>query len=174
MLEGSIRRPAFARKGVAAALSLLAATAAMPTALAQAGLFGGFSGSWSGDGTITMASGASDPIRCRATYVVENNGTKLRQDLRCASDSYSFDVESEVSYNADAGIVSGTWHETNYSAGGFLSGRVRNGGIEARVEGGQFAAAVDVVTNGDRQSVSIRPEGSEVSEVAVSLRRKSA
>ena len=131
----------------------------------------GFAGSWSGDGTIKLASGDSERLRCRVTYAVGKGGNSLRQDLRCASDSYKLDVESEISYNADAGRVSGTWAEKNYSTGGFLSGTVSGGDIRARVDGRSFAAEVAVQTNGNQQSVTIRPEGSDVREVAVSLRR---
>ena len=131
--------------------------------------FAAMAGSWSGEGTIKMSTGDSERIRCRVTYALE--GTKLRQNLRCASDSYKLDVKSELSYNAGAGRVSGTWSETNYGVGGFLSGSVVGGQIRATVEGQNFAATVDVTTNGNQQSVTIRPQRTDVSEVAVTLRR---
>jgi len=140
-------------------------------ARAAANPFTGLAGSWSGDGTIKLASGDSERIRCRATYGVSEGGLRLRQDLRCASDSYKFNVESEITYNASAGIVSGTWAETNYSSSGFLTGTLSGGAIKARVRGKTFSAEVDVNTAGNQQMVSIRPQTSEVSEVAVTLRR---
>ena len=140
-------------------------------AAAAANPFDGLAGSWSGTGTIKLASGVSERIRCRATYGVTNGGLRLTQDLRCASDSYTFNVESDISYNADAGIVSGTWAETNYSSSGFLSGTVSGGTIKARVKGKTFQAEVDVSTSGNEQSVSIRPKVSEVAEVAVTMRK---
>ena len=128
-------------------------------------------GSWSGTGTIKLASGDNERIRCRATYTLGNNGRSVQQDLRCASDSYKFDVESDFSYNADAGIVSGTWAETNYATGGFFTGTVSGGSINARVEGRSFKATVAVNTSGDQQSVTIRPQGTDVTEVAVTMQR---
>src|SRR4051812_42578590 len=51
---------------VALAMALIA-----PDAQAQAsGAFSGLEGAWSGTGTITLSSGASERIRCRAAYRV--------------------------------------------------------------------------------------------------------
>src|SRR5215210_7708085 len=120
--------------------------------------FAGLAGSWSGEGTIKLASGDSERIRCRATYDVTEGGLRLTQALKCASDSYQFNVESDISYNVDAGVVSGTWAETNYSSSGFLRGTVSGGTIKAHVKGKSFAAQVDVSTSGNQQMVSIRPQ----------------
>lgn len=128
-------------------------------------------GSWSGEGTITLASGERESIRCRGSYSVAGDGNSVKQDLRCASDSYKFDVDSEFSYNADAGTISGTWQEKSYKNGGVLSGTARAGSIEATVDGNNFKTRVVVGTNGSEQSVSIRPEGTDVSEVTVRMRR---
>lgn len=175
MMSLQSTRPAADRFRRAVLASLLLLAGASPslqsTAEAASNPFVGLAGSWSGTGTIRLASGDSERIRCRATYRVGDSGLSLQQDLRCASDSYRFDVESEITYNADAGRVSGIWAETNYSAGGFLSGSVRGGQIEARVEGRSFSAAVAVTTNGNQQSVTIRPQGTDVTEVAVTMRR---
>jgi hypothetical protein len=156
----------------AAALLAFAAPAGLgvPSAIA-AGLFSGFAGSWSGDGMLTLAGGSSEPIRCRATYEVENDGNKLKQELRCASDSYSLTVESNVTYNPDAGVISGTWFETGYATGGFLNGSASAGHIEARVDGNGFSAQVAIVTNSDEQMVTIRPQNMDVTEVSVTMRR---
>ena len=90
-------------------------------------------GSWSGSGTITLASGDREPIRCRGTYKVGNGGRTVEQGLRCASDSYKFDVDGKFSFNAAAGgTISGTWQEKNYKNGGVLTGTARGGSIKAR------------------------------------------
>jgi len=162
--------------------SVLAASAAALLALASpsglgvqpafaSGLFTGFEGSWSGDGTLTLAGGSSESIRCRATYEVENDGNKLKQELRCASDSYTLTVESNVTYNSDAGVISGTWHETGYSTGGFLNGNASAGRIDARVEGNGFSASVEITTTSNQQVVTIRPQNMDVTEVSVTMRR---
>src|SRR5262249_35026074 len=67
----------------AAAFALLACTSAK----ADPGPFSGFAGSWSGTGTIKVANGSNERIRCRVNYSVKNSGNALSQTLRCASDS---------------------------------------------------------------------------------------
>jgi hypothetical protein len=130
--------------------------------------FEGLSGQWSGSGTLTMAGGSSERIRCRVTYQV-SNGTKLQQDLRCASDSYRFDVKSNVKY--EAGAISGTWTEATRNVTGTVSGSANSDQVQARVEGGGFGASMTVKTRGKQQSVMIRPHGMGVTEVAIQLSR---
>src|SRR5262249_28486079 len=99
---------------------------------AQSGPFAGMAGSWSGSGTITTSAG-SERLRCRVRYVVTGGGATLQQDLRCASDSYRFDVRSDVTYRGDG--ISGIWNETNRNVSGNVIGRARGGSIAARVDG---------------------------------------
>ena len=53
-------------------------------------------GVWSGGGTVTLDDGSTERIRCRATYAVGDGGNGLNQSLTCASDSYKFDLTSNV------------------------------------------------------------------------------
>src|SRR5580693_1333124 len=73
--------------------ALFASTILLISAQAQAepgsqGPFLGLSGHWSGAGTVTMTNGATEWIRCKATYAVNATGKAVQQTLRCASDSY--------------------------------------------------------------------------------------
>src|SRR4051812_12900120 len=63
---------------------------------AQSGPFNGFNGAWSGNGTVALSDGTTERIRCRADYKVDDTGLNLKQSLRCASDSYKFDLTSDV------------------------------------------------------------------------------
>src|SRR3977135_3631011 len=87
--------------------------------------FAGMAGVWSGNGTITLDSGASERIRCRATYAVSRDGNGLNQTLVCASDSYKFDLKSDVI--ANNGSLSGTWSEASRNVTGTLEGCARAG-----------------------------------------------
>jgi hypothetical protein len=136
---------------------------------AQPGPFAGLSGSWNGTGTITMSNGANERIRCRASYDVGAGGNTLQQSLRCASDSYRFDLGSNVTYAG--GRISGTWSEASRNASGNLSGTVKGGEILARADGPGFAANLLVFTRGNQQSVSIRSAGTDISEVSITLNR---
>jgi hypothetical protein len=152
---------------VAAALTLLA----VPGHAQRPELpFAGLAGAWNGSGTITMSNGASERIRCRAGYTVSNQGMNLQQDLRCASDSYKFDVTSSVGY--DNGAIFGTWTETTRNATGSVSGRASGGNLQANIQGIGFLATLTVNTRGSSQSVAIRPQGTDVSSVMISLARK--
>jgi len=71
--------------------------------------FAGFDGSWSGNGTVSLSDGTTERLRCKADYKVNGNGLGLKQNLHCASDSYKFDLSSEVTSNGDR--ISGNWSE---------------------------------------------------------------
>lgn len=139
-----------------------------PQVHAQSAPFSGMAGAWSGEGRIDL-EGASEPIRCRATYAVGGGGSTLEQQLRCASESYRFEVSSSV--QSQAGAISGSWSETTRNVSGQVSGRAAAGRIQARVDGGVFAADLTVHTNGNHQSVLIVPQGTEVKLVSVTMRK---
>src|SRR6202790_1137900 len=67
----------------------------------SAGPFAGFDGSWSGSGTVALSNGTTERIRCKADYKVNASGLALKQSLHCASDSYKFDLSSDVTSQGD-------------------------------------------------------------------------
>ena len=162
------REPAPHRLG-AGAFAFAMALAASDAQAQGGGVFAGLEGAWSGTGTITLSRGTSERIRCRAAYRVADNGRNLTQNLRCASDSYNFDLRSSVNY--DGGAISGNWSEATRNATGSISGRAGGGEIQASVRGASFSADLSLATRGDRQSVSIRSQGSELSQVSIVLNR---
>jgi hypothetical protein len=135
----------------------------------QSGPFAPLAGNWSGSGTITTSSGGSERLRCRARYAVGEGGRVLQQALTCASDSYKFEISSTV--EARGGAVTGTWSEATRGVSGNLSGRISGPNISARVDAGGFSAGVAVNTSGRSQSVNIRPQGTEITDVSVSLHK---
>lgn len=137
----------------AAAVLMLSASAAQ----AQSGPFAGFNGSWNGSGTVSMSDGTSERIRCRATYKVDGSGTGLAQTLRCASDSYKFDLTSNVT--SQGNNVSGSWSEASRNVFGNLNGRAGGGQIDVFVEAAGFAANITLTTRGNKQSVQISSKG---------------
>lgn len=132
--------------------------------------FAGMGGNWSGSGKISVSNGITERIRCRARYDVGKSGTTVDLRLRCASDSYKFELQSNVSYQN--GQVSGNWTETTFGIAGRLTGAVRAGGqIDVRVESSAFSALMSVKTSGNRQSISIKAAGKEMSESNITLSR---
>jgi hypothetical protein len=150
------------------ALAGLALAAASGAAQGNESPFGALNGAWAGTGTITLASGAKEQIRCRAHNVVDGSGANLQLTLRCASDSYKFELQSNVNHNG--GAVSGTWAEMTHRVGGTISGSASANRINVRVEG-TLAAMLTVSTKANQQQISIEAPGSEMSSVAISMNR---
>jgi hypothetical protein len=132
--------------------------------------FASLAGSWTGNGTIAMSSGAKERIRCRADYRPRAANT-LHVALNCASDSYRFELESEVV--AADGALSGTWSEMTRRVAGQIFGRMPGHRMEIRAEGPTFSALLDMTTRGGQQTVLIRSPGSEMSSVGITLERRS-
>ena len=171
ILFDSLPRPLTGLAGAALALFLISspASAQSPAEAAVGGTFAGLGGNWSGTGTITVADGGSERIRCRATYNVGAGNMTLQQNLRCASDSYKFELQSEITY--DSGTISGSWNEASRQIYGQLTGRATATHIQATAQTVGFTAALSLTTRGNSQSVSIKSPGSEISEVSISLAR---
>ena len=135
---------------------------------AQSAPFAGMAGVWSGGGTITLDSGASERIRCRATYAVSQDGDGLNQTLVCASDSYKFNLKSDVI--AKNGSLSGTWSETSRNVTGSLEGHAGGGQFNVVVSAPAFTANLSLKTSGNKQTVSISAEG-QIKGASISLSR---
>jgi hypothetical protein len=135
---------------------------------AQSAPFAGMAGVWSGSGTITLDSGASERIRCRATYAVSSDGNGLNQNLVCASDSYKFDLRSDVI--ARNGSLSGTWSETSRNVTGSLEGRAGAGLFNVVVSAPAFTADLSMKTSGNKQTIAITSQ-SQIKNASISLSR---
>ena len=136
---------------------------------AEQGPFASLSGSWSGGGFVRLANGQRERLRCRANYQVSENGTRVQQSLRCASDSYRFDVNANIV--SEGGVLTGTWSEAGRNASGSVSGRLNGGQIRARIDGAGFSADLFLNTRGNRQSVTIDSPGHEVIQVSAMFAR---
>src|ERR1700719_4027363 len=138
--------------GVGAALML-----SVSAGYAQPGPFAGFDGTWSGNGTVVLSDGATERIRCKADYKVNGNGLGLKQNLHCASDSYKFDLSTDVTSQGDR--ISGNWSEASRNIFGTLQGTAGGGQIAGVVEASGFAASVTLRTTGNKQTVQISSKG---------------
>src|SRR5476649_277842 len=106
---------------------------------AQSGPFVGFDGAWSGNGTVSLSDGTTERIRCKADYKVNGSGLGLKQSLHCASDSYKFDLSTDVTSQGNR--ISGNWSEASRNLFGNLQGTAGGGQIEALVEASGFSAS---------------------------------
>jgi hypothetical protein len=125
-------------------------------------------GVWSGGGVVTLDDGSTERIRCRATYAVGEGGNGLQQTLTCASDSYKFNLSSNV--EARGGAISGTWNEASRNINGSIEGRSGPGVVQVVATAPGFTANISLTTRGNKQSVTIRAE-SQFKGATISLTR---
>jgi hypothetical protein len=139
------------------------------TPAAAAGPFEGLEGLWGGSGTVTYSSGTKERLRCRVQYVIAPTPDSLSQALRCASDSYNFQINAL--YLNQNGTITGVWDEKYLEISGTITGQASAGIITGNLHGPGFLAKVLVNTNGNSQIVRIGAEGQEIEEVAVEVRK---
>jgi hypothetical protein len=160
-------RSNIARAGLLLLASLCLSGSAIRAATSP---FAAMAGSWSGGGILNTTDGGQERLRCRASYDVSGTGAELHLNLRCASDSYNFDLASDVQYRG--GVISGSWNEASRNASGTISGRAASGRVEALAQGDSFSADLSLTTHGNRQTVSIRPQGTSITAISLALERR--
>ena len=133
--------------------------------------FAPLAGSWSGGGTIDLANGKHEPIKCRASYDVLENQNKLQLNLHCASQSYNFDLRASAAYSG--GAITGNWSESSRNAAGTLSGKIEGAGFQVLAKGQTFSANLNLATRGANQSVTITSQDAQaqVRGATINLRR---
>lgn len=127
-------------------------------------------GRWAGTGTMIPASGPSETFRCVVTYFPSENGSRLRQNLRCKSASYQFDGATQPKITA--GKVTGRWQDKINSLDGTISGTVTPDGFHILLSGQFFDAKMTVVSSPCQQSVTIVPEeGTPIKKLSAVLKK---
>ena len=154
------------RRSIFALATLLVASLSGSASYAQSAPFAGLAGFWSGAGSVTLDDGSTEKIRCRATYAVSGNGAGLNQTLVCASDSYKFDLSSNVT--SDGNHISGSWSEASRNIVGNLQGTAGRGQINVAVEAVGFSAHLTLRTNGNKQTVQISSQG-DIRDVSITM-----
>jgi hypothetical protein len=143
-----------------------------PSARAEDGPFREFDGSWSGNGTLRPSNGATERIRCNANY--RPRGSSQREidlQLRCASDSYNFDLTGQFTAD-EQNQVSGRWTERTRSVGGTAVGNAQGDRLQLHVESNGFAADLVMLTRNRRQSVTIDSQGGgQIVKASIALSR---
>ena len=150
---------------IAVTTGLLAFAADAPRA--AEGPLAAFAGNWSGSGTITVKSGGRERIRCRGGNTV--SGSSLNLGLKCASDSYKFELASDLTSNGNE--ITGNWSETSRGVYGQLAGKINGSHIQAEAKAAGLNASLSIQARGNSLAVAIRSPGSEISEVSVSMAR---
>jgi len=159
-------------RGALFVLALLVLYSGSAQAQRAGGPFDRLAGQWAGSGTIDLSNGTHETLRCRASYDVLAEKHNLQLNIRCASDSYNFDLFSSATLSGHS--VSGSWSEATHSAAGTITGTADGDRIQVHAESPSFNANMSLVTRGDRQSVLIRsPDpNASVRGATINLRRR--
>ena len=154
-----------------AVIGLVLSFAAADVSRAQSA-FAHLAGAWAGSGSIELST-AREPIRCRASYDVLEDRHNLQLNIRCASDSYNFDLRASATYSG--GAISGSWSESTRNAAGTISGNAEGDRIQVLATSSLFTAELTLVTRGNRQSVLIKSQDKEssVKGAIITLQRSS-
>ncbi len=140
--------------------------------IAATGPFSGFTGRWSGSGTIRQDANPAERVRCAANYRTRGSaGHEVDLQLRCTSDNYNFDLAGQFQADA-ANHIGGRWSESSRNIGGTVVGSARGDRLQIHVESSAFAANLVMVTRGRRQAVTIDSfGGGQVVRATITLRR---
>lgn len=131
---------------------------------------GKLAGRWSGEGVMTLASGPRESFKCVVTYFPSEDGSRVKQNLRCKGASYNFDAATHL--QIAQGRVTGLWEDKVYSLGGSVNGTVTQDGFDVTLSGRFFEAKMTVVSSPCQQSVTITPAGSsDMKQLAAVLKK---
>jgi len=148
------------------------AYSAAPPALAASGPFANFSGSWTGTGTLRPQGGAAERIRCKAQYRPRGSSEhEVDLQLRCASDSYNFDLSGQFTAD-EKDQITGRWTERSRNVGGTAIGNAQGERLQIHTESSAFSADLVIVTRNRRQSVTIDSQGGgQIVKASIALSR---
>jgi hypothetical protein len=150
----------------------LNALTVQPIAAAAEGAitFASLGGRWAGMGTIVPTSGPSEEFKCVITYFPSEDGTRMRQKLRCNGPNQKFDASTDLQIKGSE--ITGRWEENIYSLTGTVSGAATSEGFIIVLSGQFFEAKMTVVSSNCEQSVTLIPErASSMKELAARLRK---
>lgn len=128
-----------------------------------------FPGRWIGQGELTFRGGIRNTVNCRITYF-NRQPKQLRQSIRCKSDSFNLEIKTNI-VDFPRGEITGEWKDRVYNMGGKIRGRIVGKEIQARVEGDSMTAVLNVVIDGNRQTIELKPRNSMLRSMRISLAR---
>ena len=140
------------------ALVLVAATTANNAAIPASDPVARLAGRWTGDAIMTSMSGSPETFKCIVTYLPTQNGSGMKQHLRCKG--ASINLEAATLLEIDGTKVSGRWEDKINSLGGIVRGDVTATGFEVLLGGQFFQAKMAVAGSECAQQVTVSPQRS--------------
>lgn len=130
------------------------AVAAVP-AEALEGTFSALDGAWAGSGSVRLANGKSERLKCKGYYNAKS-GNSLGMAINCGN--ASFKINMRAALKSAGGAISGTWEEREFNQTGNVSGRHTANGFSIKFSGA-ISGSMSVSMTGARQTVSISTGG---------------
>ena len=154
----------------AAAVSIASLPAFAPVpAAADTGPFAGLGGVWTGGGTLSLENGTKERLRCRAQYVDHQGGQQPATVAQLRQRHLPFPRQRLRQLQAAARSPA-TGRKRPGTPPARISGKAGGGKIFVSVAAGSaFSAKMTMITTGNSQSVSIKPKGTDVTDVSVSV-----
>lgn len=120
-------------------LAVLAVVAVATSAAAQSISIGG---SWSGRGSVTLPSGNTEAVRCRATFTQFGNGASM--SATCANASTKVSQTAELS-RVGGNRFAGEFHNPEYNISGSIRITVHSASsMSASLSGGGGSASIQL------------------------------
>lgn len=142
----------------------VAATGAGPHSIAH------LTGYWSGEASVTPASGPDKQFKCVVTYRATDDGSRVKQTLRCKNADSKLEAATHLQINGNE--VTGEWEDRINELGGEVSGIVTPGGFDVNLGGRFFQAKLQVEGSRCEQQVRLTPARADViKELSARLKR---
>ncbi len=131
----------------------------------------GLAGRWVGMATMTVDSGPASNFKCVVTYIPRLDIRGMRQTLRC-EDGANFKLHAATDLSVEGDKVTGAWEDKINEIGGTVAGVVTADGFDVELSGQFFEAHMAVAGQGCDQSVSVKPQKSDMfRELAATLKK---
>jgi hypothetical protein len=125
-----------------------------PARAEDASPFQKLAGRWVGEGRLGIRDGKTETVKCRVTYILAEQGSQVRQTIRCATETGSVEVQSTATHAG--GALSGTWKELSRDMKGELAGSVTDTGFKVAIKGAELNANMSIIVKGVRQIIEIQ------------------
>jgi hypothetical protein len=122
-------------------------------------------GEWSGSGTLKLANGKSERIRCHGEANADE--ALVRQYFSCASTGGKFSFSTSLKFSGNQ--VSGDWRGPDRS--GTLSGRATTGSISLRLVSDTGSGNLRATLSHCAQSLTVTGWSKEMRSLSVRLKK---
>ncbi len=133
-----------------------------------AGPFDTLAGAWRGVGRVTLPSGQSEHLTCKAYYTAKDGGAGLGLALQCASAGNKIDLRATMT--STGGTIAGNWEERSFNSTGTVSGTSADNKLELAIDG-TLKATMSITLEGESQLISISTDGTGFKSVDLELLR---